>query len=73
MSEAFIRSGERVVEDAPGVKEKIVFGLKCLAELVANDQIRVDDIKDKSTAEIIELAEAEANKAVAGAAELKNL
>lgn len=55
-----------------GTKERIIYVLKTLLELVENDRIRLDEIRGLTTDEIIERAEIEAEKAVRGAQELKN-
>lgn len=58
--------------NAPGTKEKTVFILKSLIELIEKDQVRAADIENLTAAEIIAMAEAEAAKAVAGSEALKN-
>lgn len=58
--------------EAPGTKERIIFILKGLLDLVENDRIRVDEIKNLTTEQILELAEDEAQKAVDGSQRLKD-
>lgn len=53
-------------------KERILYILKSLTELVENDRIRLDQIKDLTAEQIIDLAEVEAAKAKQGAQDLKN-
>lgn len=60
-------------ETTPGTKERVIFILKSLLELVENDRVRVDEIKNMTTEQILDLAEAEANKAVEGSERLKDL
>ncbi len=55
-----------------GTKERVIYVLKSLLELVENDRVRLDEIRNLTTDEIISLAEREAEKAVRGAQELKN-
>lgn len=50
--------------DEPTAKEKAVYYLKTLIELIENDQVRADRISGLTADEVIELAEAEAAKAV---------
>ena len=59
-------------EATPGSKERVIFLLKSLLELVENDQVRSDQIANLTTTEILELAEAEADKAVQNARRLKD-
>ena len=54
----------------PGTKERASFVLKMLLELVENDRVRADQIEGLTSDEIIELAEAEAAKAVQGSQDL---
>lgn len=60
------------VADAAGVKEKTIYVLKSLIELIENDRVRLDEIRNLTSAEIIERAEAEAERAQRGAADLRN-
>lgn len=53
-------------------KEKAIWLLKTLIELIQNDQVRAEEIQDLTTAELLEMAEAEAAKAVEGSAKLKD-
>lgn len=53
-------------------KERVIWALKCLLELVENDSVRADEIENLTTAEIIERAEAEAEKAHNAATDLQN-
>lgn len=55
-----------------GKKEKALYILKSLIELIENDQVRLEQIEGLTAAEIIDLAEAEAAKAKQGAQDLKN-
>lgn len=57
----------------PGTKERVIYVLKALLELVENDQVRASEIANLTTAEIIELAEAEAAKAVENSEKLKEI
>lgn len=65
-------AGVDVAAAEPSTKERVIFALKSLVELVANDQIRASQIEGLTTAEIIALAESEAAKAVDGAGRLAN-
>jgi hypothetical protein len=56
----------------PNDKDKAIYFLKCLIELVENDRVRVEDIQGKTAAEVIELAEAEAQKAATDSADLRD-
>lgn len=56
----------------PTDKDKAIYFLKCLIELVENDRVRVEELEGKTADQIIELAEIEANKAVAGSQDLKD-
>jgi hypothetical protein len=58
------------VLDTPGGKEKALFWLKTLVELIENDQARSDEIEGLTTAEVLALAEKKANEAAANAANL---
>lgn len=51
-------------------KEKAIYILECLIELIENDKIRTDAINSLTAAEIIALAEAEAAKAVKASGDL---
>lgn len=64
--------GGAVVEGEPGSKERILYLLKLLIELVENDRLRAAEIEGMTTDQILDLAEAKANEAVAGAQDLKN-
>jgi hypothetical protein len=57
----------------PGTKERVIYVLKTLLELVENDRVRASEIANLTTAEIIERAEAEAAKAVTESEKLKNI
>jgi hypothetical protein len=61
------------VENEPGTKERVIFILKSLLELVENDRIRVDKMRYMTVDEILNMAEREANKAVEGSQRLKDL
>lgn len=52
-------------------KEKVLFFLETLMDLVRKDRIHVDQIKGLTADEVIALAEKEAAKAVEGAEELE--
>ena len=54
---ANVRLGE------PSSKERAIFVLRTLLELVENDRVRADEIEGKTTEEIIELGEAKAAEA----------
>lgn len=60
------------IETNAGPKERAVYFLKCLIELVENDAIAADEIEGKTAAEVIAMAEAEAAKAVEGSQKLKD-
>jgi hypothetical protein len=60
-----------LAEDKPGTKERVIFILKNLLTLVENDHIRAEEIAGLTNAEILDLAEREAQKAADGAADLK--
>lgn len=53
-------------------KEKAIYFLKCLIELVENDRIRADQIAGLTIDQVLDLAELEAEKAVTGSEALKN-
>jgi hypothetical protein len=57
---------------APGSKERALFILRSLMELVENDQVRANEIEGLTADEIIARAEQEAAKAVEGSEQLKN-
>ncbi len=59
-------------EQTPGVKEKTIYWLKSLIELIENDQVAAAEIADLSAAEVIARAESEAAKAVEASQRLKN-
>lgn len=56
----------------PNTKEKTLYVLKTLTELVENDQVRLDEIRDMTAVQIIERAEVEAEKAKTNAHDLAN-
>jgi hypothetical protein len=53
-------------------KEKAIYWLKCLLELVENDRIHADQIAGLTADQVIALAETEAAKAVEGSQKLKD-
>jgi hypothetical protein len=53
-------------------KEEIIYWLSAVIGFVAKDQIRTEQIAGKSIVEVIDLAKAEANKAVSGSEDLMN-
>lgn len=59
------------LETASG-KEKAIYWLKCLLELVENDRVHADQIAGLTADQVIELAEKEAAKAVEGSQRLKD-
>lgn len=59
-----------ILNNTPGAKEKAIFFLKSLIELVENDQIRAEEIAGMTAEQVIAKAEAEAAKAVQGSADL---
>ena len=61
-----------VAENEPGTKERAVFILKSLIELIENDRVRVREISTMTADEILDLAEREAQKAVEGSQALKD-
>lgn len=65
-------SKTQVIEETAGTKERIIYALKTLIELVENDRIRAGEISGLTTDQIIELAEAKADEALAVAERLKN-
>lgn len=62
-----------IVEASGGDTDRAQFIIRALLKLVENDSIRVDQIEELSVKEILDLAEVEAEKAVAGTDRLKNL
>lgn len=56
----------------PNTKEKVIWALKSLLELVENDSVRAEEIEGLTTEQIIERAEIEAQKAHDAASDLKN-
>lgn len=56
----------------PTEKEKAIYFLKSLIELIENDAIHADQIRGLTNDEVIALAEREAEKAVKGSEDLKN-
>jgi hypothetical protein len=60
------------IEGTPGNKERAIFVLRSLIELIENDRVRVGEISNLTADEIIDLAEAEASKAVEGSEALKD-
>lgn len=61
-----------VAEFGPGSKEKAVYWLKSLIELIENDQIAAGEIMNLTAVQVIARAEDEAAKAVEGSERLKN-
>jgi hypothetical protein len=59
-------------EATPGTKERAIFVLKSLIELIENDHVRVGDISGLTADDILDLAESEAVKAVEGSQALKD-
>lgn len=59
-------------EGTPGPKERTIFVLRSLIELIENDRIRADEISGMTADQILDLAEREAQKAVEGSEALKN-
>lgn len=59
-------------EATPGPKEKALFFLKSLVELVENDQIALSELEGKTADEVINMAAAEAAKAVENSQNLKD-
>lgn len=55
----------------PTDKEKAIYFLKCLLELIENDRVHASAIAGKTSEEIIAMAEVEAQKAVEGSEALK--
>lgn len=55
-----------------GPKERAIYFLRTLIELIENDAIAADRIEGMSAAEVIALAEAEAAKAVENSQRLKD-
>lgn len=53
-------------------KEKVIYALKTLIELIENDSVRAEEIEGLTTEQIIERAELEAEKAHNAATDLKN-
>ena len=53
-------------------KDKAIYFLKCLIELVENDQVRVSEIEGKTADEVIAMAEVEAQKAAKDSADLRD-
>lgn len=53
-------------------KEQVIFWLETLVDLIRKDRVHVDQINGLTADEVIALAEAEADKAVEGAQELKD-
>lgn len=49
--------------DEPTDRERAIFYLKTLIELIENDQIRADEIESMTAAEVLNLAEREADTA----------
>lgn len=60
------------ISDDPTDKERAIYFLKSLMELIENDQVRADQIRGLSNDEVIALAETEAAKAVEGSQKLKD-
>lgn len=56
----------------PTDKDKAIYWLKCLLELVENDRVHLSQIEGKTADEVIAMAEIEAKKAVDGSEALKN-
>lgn len=57
-------------EFAPGAKERAIFVLKSLIELIENDQVAAAELNGKTALEIIAMAEDEAAKAVDNTSDL---
>jgi hypothetical protein len=62
-----------VVEAQAGTKERVLYLLKMLIQLVENDQLRASEIAGLTTSEILGLAERKAAEAETGAQDLKNI
>jgi hypothetical protein len=62
-----------VVEAQAGTKERVLYLLKMLIQLVENDQLRASEIAGLTTSEILDLAERKAAEAETGAQDLKNI
>lgn len=61
-----------IVETPTSSKERALYMLRLLIELIENDRIRVDALKWLTNDEILARAEAAAAKAVEGSEALKN-
>lgn len=53
-------------------KEKAIYLLKCLIELIEKDRVHADEIEGKTADEILAMAEVEAARAVEGSQALKD-
>ena len=59
-------AGDNVETAVAGPKEKAIFFLKTLIELIENDRVRADALDGLNVEQILEMAEVEAFKAVEG-------